>query len=275
MKDYFYADIVVKGVVEEITYLKVPAEEYFTNTGYFEGATFNLAEISFRVQKVLIGEYEQEYITLSGFTKSSDYTFDLEVGDNYILSARYSSRNEGYFKGGKYLLRGDSTRFLIRGDKWYRGTKDNPLASGDVRNLLHEISKLENERSLPEISKEAELVVRGDVTPKGEENNRQIVSLRIIEILKGDYEGENILVTISGNGSFSSSWRNYIPEIEENEEWIMFLKSNSEVGYYPFAGVNGMFQIVGDLVYRNNYNRMIVKIKESEFKNIIQDISGD
>jgi len=108
---------------------------------------------------------------------------------------------------------------------------------------------------------------------KVEEQTEEGITKRIIrtrldvyDVLKGTVEESSISISTIRKGFYSPEWRMRVPDLKIGEEWILFLKSADEPGYYPFAGVNGLFLVEGDDLYRNNNSRILLHISPEELE---------
>ena len=86
-KPFIYADLVVEGVIEKITRVTVPQEDYLP--GIF-GGDMPMAIMEFRIDSVLVGYQPKDYIDIVAgvWTSPSVYHFDFVEGDRYILSLK-------------------------------------------------------------------------------------------------------------------------------------------------------------------------------------------
>lgn len=263
-KLFIYSDLVVDGIVEKITTIVVPPGDYAPGV---LGPDMPIAIILFRVNSVLLGYPQPEYIEIVARKLGSPghYCFDLQEGDRYILNLQYGDTGK-LFEPGRYFTRDDSERFLIRNSEWIQGRKDRPLAKGELAVLYDAIQKVADERSLESLTRRADLIVRGkvieivkphDLTAMGQEKNIQKIRLMVESTMKGEVKDSSIVISIINVGLYKPSWRRHVSDMHIGEEWIAFLKHAEEPGYYPFAGVNGMFMIKGDKVIRNNNNQLV------------------
>jgi len=273
-KDYLYADIVVKGVVEDIKIESVHSQDY--SPGVFFEKMLKVANIKFRILDVLIGEWEGEYLPLVGLVGWSVYSMDLEIGDTYILSARYSDKGP-YFEGGKFILRNDSSRFLITDSHWTRGAKKYPSGTGSLDQLTQGIKSIAIKRDFKYLTRESDTILSGLVksvkTEISEKSGKvRVIRVDILELLSGSIENHvhYIDINLLATGKHEYSWKNNFPKITEGEMWLFFLKYNEEVGYYVFAGLNGCFQIEGNALIRRHHNKMYINNRYNEIRESIQ-----
>jgi hypothetical protein len=260
---FIYADLMVEGVVEKITTVTVPPGDYAPGS---PGLNMPVAIILFRVNRVLLGYPQPERIEIVArkWGSPSHYCFDLQEGDRYILNLHYGDTGK-LFEPGRYFTRDDSERFLVKNSEWIQGRKDQPLARGELKTLYDAIQKAAEERSLEVLTHRADLIVRGrvveianphDLTATGQEKNIQKVRLVVDSTMKGKVKDYSIIISMINVGLYEPSWRTRVSDMHIGEEWIAFLKYAEEPGYYPFAGVNGLFMIKGDKLIRNNNNQL-------------------
>ena len=258
-KSFIYSDLVVDGVVEKITTITVPMEDYAPGV---RGPNIPVAIVLFKVNRVLIGYPQPERIEIVAkkWGSPGHYCFDLQEGDRYILNLLYGNTGR-LFEQGRYFTRLDSERFLVRESRWFQGRKDRPIAEGDLQGLYVAVERAAAERSFEVLTRRADLIVRGKVvatagadSPMSEEDESGIqrVTLAIQSVVKGDVKDDSIVLSLQTKyGVRRLSWGVLVPSMHVGEEWIAFLKYADDPGYYPFAGVNGLFLVKGDSVTRD------------------------
>lgn len=276
---FLYSDLVIDGVVETIMTLKVPARQFIPNSGAV-GPDIPVAVILFKVNRVLAGYTQPDHIKIvATVSKSYHNYFDMAEGDRYILSLHYGGGKESFFYK-KYISRMTHERFFIKDSRWFQGRKDRPLAEGELSDLYAFIEEVARERSIENLTRQADLIVGGKVIDVWEENDltddggkpMQMVRLGIESIMKSAIEIDSTVLTIANVGPDESFRSIGLPDMHLGEEWIVFLKYSDETGYYPFAGVNGLFMVEGDTLIRNNYNRLVADISPSQLENRIKEI---
>jgi hypothetical protein len=269
-----YADLVVEGEVSGISRVTVPSRDFFMSVPH--GPDLSMALIEFSVKKVLIGDWDAESVPVAGFVSfAGEYHFDLEEGDAYILALKKHHGGGGLFESTKFILRSDASKFLIRDGSFIRGSKKNPMQEGKLSDLYVAIRAIREQRSIKNIAREADIIARGTVTgiseendaPSGEDDTKfHYVKLRIHSWIKGRIEGDVLTVGMIKEGLYRPPWRTKVPDMHEGEEWYVFAKWNDEIGYYPFAGVNGLFRIEGDRIIRDNLNTIYLTFDPEGFE---------
>ena len=102
-----YADLVVEGEVIGIKDILIPREDFFVIMP--DGPDLLFKKTEFNVAKVLIGEWDSEHLSfLAAASSGGNYTYDLEVGDKYILALVLHSGGKGVFRGNIYLMPGSN-----------------------------------------------------------------------------------------------------------------------------------------------------------------------
>lgn len=275
-RSFVYSDLVVEGTVEKVTTVIVPAEDYAPGS---PGPNMPIAIILFKIERVLLGLPQPEHIEIVARKWESPgyYCFDLREGDRYVLNLHYGDTGR-LFEPGKYFVRDDSERFLIKEAMWSQGRKDRPLARGDLTVLYDAVRRAAKERDVKVLSRRADLIVRGrvveveephDLTPLGQEKHIQKIKLLVESTMKGKLQSDYVTISVINVGFYEPSWRTRVPDMHIGEDWIAFLKHGEEPGYYPFAGVNGLFMIKGDKVIRNNNNQLITTYTPKQLEQVV------
>lgn len=278
---FIYQDYVVEGIVESIIREKVHPQDLIPGSG--GRIKIPMARIKFKISKVLIGNLDKSEITLVGMdSRGQDYEFDLDVGDRYLLALMFWDRGK-YHRGGAYSLRRDDARFLIKGNTWFRGRKSAPMSTGRLSDLYRAVEEINNKRSIEVLTREAELVVRGIVVDVWESDDRtelgmskhiQCIKVKIKSKIKGSLKDDILVFRMIPYVSYQPFWWRRVPAMNVGEDWIVFLKWAEEPGYYPFAGVNGMYRIEDDKLIRDN--RVVLKRTPEDFEEAIaREVSRD
>ena len=257
-------DFVVEGTVEAIVRIKVLPNDF--TPGIKGNRKIPMARVTFNVSQVLIGELDKGEITVVGMDACrQDYVFDLGVGDRYILALHYTDRG-AFNKGGTYPLRRDDSRFLIERDRWFRGRKGDFMGMGRLDDLYPAIEEIGKMRSIESISSEADVIVRGTVIDAWNEDEGTVteqtmhvrhVELKLGAVLKGSIAADDFTFQMLPYVNYRPPWFKIVSVVSPGEEWIVFLKRIPEIGYYPFAGKNGMFEVEDGRLIRDH--RVVLK----------------
>ena len=253
-------DFIVKGTVESIAKEKVRPHDFIP--GLRGILKIPMVRIKFIVSKVLIGDLDKHEITVVGIdTRREDYAFDLEFGDRYLLALRFTDRGK-FNIGGTYILGRDDSRFLIEGNRWFRGRKGDFIGTGRLADLYRAIEEIEKMRRIDSLAREADLIVRGTVldawyedegTLSGKTMHVRNVELKLSDVLKGTLKGDVFTFQMLPTVDYRPPWHKLVSVVSPGEKWIVFLKWIPEIGYYPFAGRNGMFKVEDDRLIRDNH----------------------
>jgi hypothetical protein len=105
------------------------------------------------------------------------------------------------------------------------------------------------------VASEAELIVEGTIDavaeseffgPDSSSAGMVTVTLKVASVEKGSFAGDAVVVKTLVNGMYLPEWRKHVPQFYTvGQHWLCFLKKN-EVGWYPFAGTNGLLRIEDD-----------------------------
>ncbi len=257
-------DFVVEGTVESIVKKNVYLEDFIP--GLKSTRKLPMVRIEFKMSKVFIGDMDRNIITVVGMDAvGTDYNFDLEMGDRYLLALRFTEQGK-FNRGGAYILGRDDSRFLIEGDRWFRGKKNDFMGTGRLADLYRAIEEIEKMRRIDFLAREADAIVRGMVldawnedegTETGQTMHVRNVELQLSAVMKGTLEGDVFTFQMLPYVNYRPPWHKLVSVVSPGEEWIVFLKWIPEIGYYPFAGKNGMFKVEDGHLIRDN--RVVLK----------------
>ena len=255
---FLYSDLVVDGVVEKITTHMVPHERLVPG---IRGPSMRVAIIAFRVNSVLVGYPQPEHIEIGSIVSQAYHTyFDLEEGDRYILALRYICGRENLFLNEKYVTGDIEQKFFVKDCRWFQGRKGQSLAEGELNDLVCVAEEAARKRSIEYLTRQADAIVQGRVADLAEHNEHtdrglskhiNRITFAVDSIMKGDIRENLITISMITVGLYSPWWRMPAPDMHIGEEWIAFLKWAEEPGYYPFAGVNGLFLVKDNSLIRN------------------------
>ncbi|MEJ2719790.1 MAG: hypothetical protein P8181_01435 [bacterium] len=283
-----YGDLVVRGVITDLVPEIVSEDNYIQDTPTPEEG-FPITNVDLDVLEVIKGYWPDQRlraIVLGGYPdgvpndsgiivdilgKGYGYSYNYNVGDEVILVLNYRRA----MKGGSFVVAQDEGRYIKSGDEWVnQGTKDTTISLEEIRDLARS--------TLPQnLFEKADVVALGTVEDASLDTERysevspitnlrrndiQWITLRVSQLFKGKPEGPTIRFEMVVRGGDNLSWYRPVPTIREGEEWLCFLKIGPD-GLFPFAGVNGLLKMDGDVVWRDNYIKC--KYSRSELLNLL------
>jgi hypothetical protein len=273
-----YSDLVVEGVIEKISKVTVSTKDISPNLISHD---MPMAIMAFRKDTVLVGYQTERRIEIVDYVTTTPYHFDFVEGDRYILTLRVPATGGRLFEGARFLAVSGHGKFLIKGSRWIQGDRINPIAEGQLNELYALLGEIQRDRSIERLTQQAELIIRGKVLDMWqgkeqtvEERDKHItrVKLAVQSVMKGAFKSGSLVISMIGVGGYEPLWRTQVPDMHKGEEWIMFLKYADEPGYYPFAGVNGLFLVEGDELIRNNNNRIILPFSPEQLEAEVSQI---
>ena len=265
-----YADLVVRGVIVDYETMVVPYEEYNPSTKH-KDARLPITVLHLRVLEVMNGSWGDEQLSVvapgnypdgvpndSGvIVRMHGYTYNYKIGDEVIMALRFLDS----MRGGSYVVGPDQTRF-IRTEYGFENQGDKQIVM-----TLEDIKAITDSVKYNVVFREADLVATGtivDVTgespPRTYEEKE--FSIKLDEVWKGNYDGKVLKFKMITRGGYDRPEKPIVPDIFDGERWLVFLQKDSN-GYYPFAGSNGLFKIVGQELIRNN--RVKLSMSEADF----------
>jgi hypothetical protein len=158
---------------------------------------------------------------------------------------------------GMYYHSGCYGRYVRKADSWRSGPTprgDRAFADSALRQKVAEVS-------IDRVTEQADLVFVGTVEsmsestfsgPDGSTAAQLTVMFAVDEVRKGVSTATQVPVAMLTAGMYLPAWRKHVPNgFEVGQRWLCFLKKN-EVGWYPFAGSNGLLRVEADqLIYDN------------------------
>jgi hypothetical protein len=243
-----YAHLIFRGTVVD----NWTDEATFLDWGIEAGGDrkFGIVLVQCTVEEVLKGHYTEPDIILASATGMDKH---FHNGKEVIVCARFNTHS------GQYAVMNARSVFVRDNNLWVRQTSRDRTVFPEALSL-ESVTNLVDRTRIPSITNEAELIIFGEVISKkrthsivedGKSGMLDEFTLRVDAVLKGDESpgSEVQFGTITG-GSYSPYWRTYIPsDLRIGEKWYVFLK-RGPMGYYPFAGANGMILFDGGaLVY--------------------------
>lgn len=240
-----YADLVVRGTVEGVSFERVRLADYFGPHEH-SNQPLMIAEMIVRVSEVLKGSYPRDTVSIAGSAAGC-----LHVGTEYVLCLTFNKR----LKGGMFVFGDGSASFALSEGVWTR--------VGDQTRLTYdEIKSITESANIESVARSAHLIAVGTVIgtrdydhrgPDGHGDIREC-TVEVDSLLKGTLEGPSLTFQMVTAGTYAPGWRTKVPpEINVGETWYLFLKKEEiegGIGFYPFAGSNGMLKIEGErLIY--------------------------
>jgi len=158
---FIYEDYVVEGIILSVKQQRIPLKDFFNNVSnpYLLQKKEVLMIIELGVKKVLIGNLENNEITLYGFNTSDNWLYEIRVGDRYIFPLRHkyyegyicdmNGERDRHYKGIIYgIMSQDRGRFSISDGKYKRGFELDPIQTGNVDDLYQAIEEIRKKRSI-------------------------------------------------------------------------------------------------------------------------------
>jgi hypothetical protein len=256
-----YGDIVVHGTIVSMRDSTISSSDFWMDRlGFERQMPIRLVDVS--VTETWRGPNPGPVLTI--FLWDQEAWSSFYIGWQYLICAKVHPKIRRYYGGSSYgsYLMADSARW-----------KSRVTARGQRTFTDAELRAKVSEMSIERVAHEATLVFSGSVIDSdtsdffcSDSSQAEQVTLhfKVEEIKKGSLEADSVSVFMLTRGLCLPSWRKHVPRgFAIGQDWLCFLQ-RGEHGWYPFAGANGMFQIVGDsLVYDDNvpfwYSRSTVE----------------
>jgi hypothetical protein len=200
----------------------------------------------------------------------------FSVGTEMLICAYYHPRLEIYYQV-RY-----ASRYFRTADGWASGPtplEERAFSDREVRQRVQETA-------LETVAEHAELIVEGVVEsveesriqgPDGSSGALVTLMLRVDVVKKGPMVGSPLRVVAITRGIYWPEWRKKVPkQYSVGQRWLCFLRL-SDQGWYPFAGSDGFFQIVGEkLIYaerveywrtKSTVDRIVESLRDDESSN--------
>lgn len=247
-----YSDRVLRGTVLAISLTEVSVNAlYHSVETPPNGSDFKVTRIvvTLRVLEVLRGAVFLDDAAFLVVDDVSEANQAYAIGNEMVVCMKYHRFLATYYQTGPY------GRYLREGKEWHSEKTPRGQRSFTDAHLREQIKSMD----LSHVSAEAELILQGRVRsvvesavygPDSVAANMVTVRLEIETVQKGTFAHDEIEVVGLTSGLYLPAWRKHIPRsFAIGQLWLCFLKKN-EVGWYPFAGVNGLLRIEGNsLVY--------------------------
>ncbi len=259
-----YTQLIVRGTIEDTQLEDIRRGDWGSTPRGLEDGRRTIRVLRFRIREVLKGVFNQNHISVAMSLGGLD-TGSLMVGDERILCLHFKKS----LKGGSYFLRSGGGIFApSTGGRWIRQRGAEAFSLSELRARIG-TGKMEH------VVREAEIIAVGTIksrnmSPMTSPNNERLdvieYTLQIEQLLKGNVRDQVTFKTIE-KGLYSPDWRVFVPAgMKPGERWYVFLKKGT-VGYYPFAGTNGLLKIEGqNLIYNN---QMEYHYKKGELDKLI------
>jgi hypothetical protein len=241
-----YGDLVVSGILEDIHVDDYPLGDFgWPNPGNDDsGVALSVLEIA--IDDVIRGGAKTDRVKIFGHAGLARM---LSPGERLLICAYF---NEKALENGAYYLRDPRGVFMWSDDTWTRltnGQRVTPQAVRDQVSNSHAASLVHKADAIV-IGRVIDSVVERGVAADGKRLNQVNWTLHIESTLKGDIEEEELVVMSGMDGSVEGKWQVPMPShFDDGEDWLLFL-IRTEIGYFPFAGRNGVLRVRGeDLLY--------------------------
>jgi hypothetical protein len=255
-RELMYADVVVHGVIDSISTGYVPEKTYWPGM-LKPDEPMATTTISLRVMDVLRGRNDWTRLETvapgafpPGVVDTSNvirhiygFRFNFEVGTEVIYCLWYKP-----LAGGTYFVPANEGRFRKIDGSW-RSEVDP-----DARLSLREIRGIVARADPARLQKEADLIVQGNVLDIARDTEdrwapmKEIITMRVEKVWKGNPAGETVEFRFQRRGGPRMV---PCPRLSKGDEYLVYLKNDGET-LTAFAGVNGMLQVEGDELIRDN-----------------------
>ncbi|MDH4338112.1 MAG: hypothetical protein OEX18_12645 [Candidatus Krumholzibacteria bacterium] len=243
------ADIVVRGTVASITEGTVRQADFWMLPESEMLRDKTVAYVTMHVNEVLRGPAQSGDWTLMVYNHPLEVDGFFPVGQEMVVCGFFHPRLRLYYQTAA------KSRYLKTGSDWASRDGDHTSTISDSA-MRASVRQWE----LANVIEQAELIVEGEVVaveksvitgPDGAKAELAKISLRVDQLDKGRVVGiPRIDLVAITRGRYSPEWRMPVPKnYVVGQRWLCMLKRN-EHGWYSFAGVNGLFQVVdGGLIY--------------------------
>lgn len=169
------------------------------------------------------------------------------TGGEMVVCLKYHPFLKTYIQGSRY------GRYRRAGEDW----KSERTARGERTFTDAELRSKIAAVDVDHVAMEAELIIDAIVEsadtsdfygPDSSAAEMLTVTFKIQSIQKGSFPGEMIEMKGLMSGMYLPAWRKHIPRsFVAGQRWMCFLKKN-DVGWYPFAGTNGLLRIENEVL---------------------------
>ena len=242
------SDLIVRGVVAGVSDREVSSSDFWMEAPG-SGPAKEVAFVTLRVDEVLRGPAISGDFTFMVYRDPSETRVVYNVGSEMLACLYWHDRLNTYYQMHYY------SRYARSGQGWRSGptpSGDRTFADGDVRNIVEETA-------IQTVASNAELVVEGVIEsmstervygPDSTSADLVTLTLQVDDVKKGSVAENPLPIIILTRGIYWPEWRREVPRsYSVGQRWLCFLRKN-ELGWYPYAGSNGLFRIEGaKLIY--------------------------
>lgn len=255
-KQLTYGDVIVRGTIRNVETTYAKEADYFLEPdrpGWPLAVTF----IGIDVVEVLRGPADLTYVTAAapggfppGVPDTSGaihsmygYGFQFTQGQDVVYCLWHDRLDPT-----SYRVPPDEGRFVRMGDRWINQATNSSYDLATIRRIVRQ-------GQASELRAQSDVVVIGSVvtvscTDRVEYGPvTQHVRITIDELLKGTYSNDSLTFSFTKIGGPDTA---PTPDISVGEQWVIFLRRDDGV-FRPVGGLNGMLQVAGDKLLRNNH----------------------
>jgi hypothetical protein len=270
--ELLYSDLAIYGVIVDLTTERVSINEYTPNTWKGDEATFPITNLKLRVIEVLSGSWDEDVlwaVAPGGFPGDPPhaglgFSYDYSIGDTTVICFMYNRS----LKGGSYTVRTDKGRFVFRnglGICQHAGSRN--LTLGQIRETVEagQLKSVIEEADVIGIGTVTQIREPVDRTDSGMDKQIEHVEVKVSSLIKGEIKDDVVTFKMIRKGFYDPPWRENVPNIKRKQKLFFFLKKGN-VGFYPFAGSNGLFRVDGEALLYNDRMKYGMKVVELERK---------
>ena len=242
------SDLVARGTVVAVVPGEVLSSDFWSEARRTE-ATERVGFVTISVEEVLRGPTVDGDFRFMVHRSPEEVRIVFSVGSEVLVALFYHPRLHVYYQA---LY---SSRFFRSESEWLAGPtllEERLFSDEELRQQLRETA-------IETVADDAELVVEGVIESVAESiisgadgSSARLVTITLVveNVGKGSLPKSPLQIVALTRGAYWPEWRKRVPKnYSTGQRWLCFLRHN-EQGWYPFAGSNGLFQIVdGKLIY--------------------------
>ena len=248
-----YSDRIVRATVVSVSLIEVPSSDLWMDPPELRAQLGErkvpVLQAAVRVREVLRGPMTTPEGNDTLLVWDNAIEVVLPIGREVLLCEYFHRDLKAYYQAGSY------GRYVRKGKQWL----SEQTARGQRRFSDEEIRAKIASMDIDHVASDAELIVEGIVESFAESDfvgpdssvaGMITITFKVASVEKGTLADDVIVVKTLVNGLYLPEWRKHVPEsYAVGQRWLCFLKKN-DVGWYPFAGTNGLLRIEHDgLVY--------------------------